>query len=301
MKLDIVLEAEEFSPIFKHDYKDANLSTIKKRIRQNNKILTKQIYQKWEDDFAIDPILNSLFVQWLPIIISSQKELLENNFILLSNVPEVDEENIYIQGAISSENKEAIVVGNYTYAKIKENQNVYFSTKEDFMHVPNQRINFNQLNEIVKKGGKLNKVFNMFEIPLEVEVPSGKNASVLAEYFSKFYDEKYLEIHDSYFHIEKNQLNFEKYILPYVQKLNIEDVHIVIQSGDVGRIHKSRLEQKYRSKCPQVRFSCKEKTTIHAAQIITSNYQINYTYRMMIFGEDNKTKADRVSIFQKNV
>lgn len=294
MKFDLALDSDILAILFMPDHLDSSITKQKTRIKNNNILITKQIYQNLEKNMLMkgEPIASHFKNWWAQLYVSKEKQF-NNNLIVLQNIQGCLENEIFIQAALNSPTQNGIVIGNYDYATYNRYKNILFCNKEDFLNVTDQKIKFDYLKEAEQTCGRVKKIFDIFNIPLSITIPQNKSSYTLSNFMSKFYDDEYFVLNDKFFTNPKNQANFDKYILPHI--ISTKKVEIIIPTGTEGAKNKQKLEQKY-SKYGNIDIICKNPDLTHVGYIHTSNYELTFTYRMMIFGTNEKTLEDRLLI-----
>lgn len=296
MELALTFDEKILEVLFSNttDSKKANQA---QRINRHKIITSNKLIEEWEKEFKKNG-LSSIFDDWL-FGISSSKKKFEKVAISLDGLEEnLDnyKEEIIIRTAKNSPSK--IIIGDYSINLRKTNNELKFVDIESFSSDKKQTITMRDIEETLDPRKNLKKnLFNVFETPITIDIKK-ENPSILADYFSNFYDNTII-IQDKFLATDKkNENNLKNYILPFLDKQNTR-ITLIISTKDGSK--KKQLLQTFKQynieiKCiePNMKFD-------HQSFIKTSKYRITIPYRLLIFGEDGKfTTPDFVTITKLN-
>lgn len=288
MKWNILINSDIFCYLLNNEFNPADKESevIRRRISNNILVYNESIIEYWQKYILENrPDLIYFFQNLIPTF-TSQPE----NFLLVDENTTIDDEllkTILEKTAINIQN--SIVVDTYSLNTLRKYKVIRFCQPSDFKRDYPDVITIESIT-LYNNGLYLKNLFSHLEFPINIDVGLNKSASELATFIAQFLrNTSKIIIQDKFF--ENNHLNFEKYIFPYIES----DTEIIIKSKRFSDNNlKRRLEQKFGLKI-QCRSQDKE-SEIHRGLILTDNYEISLGYRLATFGENNKTRCERVII-----
>ncbi|MDK0629171.1 hypothetical protein [Clostridium perfringens] len=289
MKMEFVLDKEIIKMGLSNDIQNI---TATKRIIENKIIASNELLNIWETNAKENKYLN-VYQGWL-FARANQKGLFEK--VDCSNELELvksdnDEERITLATAKASNKK--ILIADYD-AKVKnENKDIIIIKSNIFNKEKQQIIKSSDLeNLIVHKN--FDKIFDIYETPITIDISLNFDSSILAEFLSKFYlNSKKVIIKDKY--LIQNESSLEQYIMPYIKKGETEIIFISSWDKHTKASYSKFTNYKgYKSTIKN-----EKKDLAHSSYIESDKYRIDVGYRLNIFGKNGKTNAETIRILKK--
>lgn len=286
MKWNILVNSEIFCYLLNGEFDPSNveLQNVQRRVRNNKVIYNDNIIDHWESYISKEkPELMIYFHNFIPKLMS-----LPENFSLKEDSQNPENKELSVLERAALDLNDSIVVDDFKLNNFKKYKSIKYCKPEDFKSSFSNCIKINEITSFNNGGVYIKNLFSLIELPLVIEVSNNQSATELASFIGRFIAKtKNITIQDAYF--ETNHLNFEKYIVPFID----EGTSIFIKSKTFkNNSLKRSLEQKF-----NLKFSFD--SDIHRGFIQTDNYDIELGYRLAIFGENDKTKKENINIREK--
>ncbi|MDU4751734.1 MAG: hypothetical protein E6X86_12000 [Clostridium butyricum] len=290
MKLELTLSKEAISKYFSILMTDKN---ARLRICNNILVTSNELVENWSV-FLEKINLKEQFEQWFYTEAISTEQYIKKVEIIEAT----DENDIIIKTCDSSRDK--IIVADNNIIPANKRNSFKFVSNVDFNKDKCQRIKVQDIEKVYCRN-ICNDIFSLYEEPIVIDVSLNSNSKVLAEYLSKFYENTFqFIIRDMYLCNTENLRNFQKYILPYLDKQNC---NIIIQLHWDNSNDKNRMESIFNN---MLGYNIKlinisNEKYMHESFIESDEYKFNIGYRMRLFGDidDGLTEQDLITITKK--
>ncbi len=176
-----------------------------------------------------------------------------------------------------------------------------FITNRNFSNEKNQTVTISDIQNVLKLN-RLEKLFDIYETPIRIEVAQNSPSQLLSEYLSIFYrdacfieiqDACFIEIQDAYLSERENENNLNQFILKYVNKARCEILFVLNWTATT----KTNLELKFTNyNGYNTKVKSLKARQAHPSHIRTEDYRIDLGYRLKIFGKNNKTENEIIKI-----
>lgn len=270
---------------------DDKYDTLRQRVKSHKVVLSNELEELWENEIA-QSLYKSQYQNWYFSIIS-HKDKFEKIKIEDTDVNGTKNEDEKVIISTGKNSKDKIIVGISSSLAMSNNRDIKFITERTFVKDKGQIVNIADI-ENVYKNSRYDRLFDIYETPIRLEVRKGSSADLLSEYLSIFYrDSNNIKIIDQYLNNLDNQANFKKYILPYIS--DKENCNITLITDNVRDV-KSKLEN-YGGYNIDVRGIPDSQG--HPSIIESDKYIIDLGYRLKLFGKNGKTEHEIVKISRK--
>lgn len=291
MKLELTVDGKLLENLFRPNGESSKLIAAS-RLTNHTLIASKELLELWEREMqAIG--LSEVYESWIFQLISSQEQFKR---VVLSETDRAElfekrTEDILIKTAKATETK--VLVGEFENSIITNNSDIQFVNIKTLSSPKKQQVTLDFIKEHYNRAIPLKRyIFDLFELPVSINVAKDSSSDHLAKYLSEFYDAKTLIIQDLYLpnNNNQNEENLSKYILPFISRQSC-NITFIISTENGAK--KKVLEEKY-----GVTVKCipPQKDRLHEGFIKTSKYRITIPYRLMVFGTQGKNNSDFITI-----
>ena len=290
MRLELTVTESIIKDRFNIDDKYDN---CRNRLKKHVLVSSNELFSLWEEDAKKYGYIVE-FQDWFFKISKSYANFRKFKIgdIDCIDGTEIESEKIVVATARASNDK--VVVGDMS-SNLKKNLDIRFINETIFLKDGSHTVTISDISNVLKNH-KNEKLFNIYETPIRLEIRANSNSNILSEYLSKFIkDSKEIIIKDAYLNNQSNERNLKKYILPHLD-LDSCQITIITTWDELG---KKRIEQKFINYLgPNTKMICAKEDDKHSSYIKTDKYIIDLGYRLQIFGfEDNGlTEADIINI-----
>lgn len=291
MRLEITPSKEVMSKRFNPS---STYDNYRYRLDKHTVIVSNELIEIIEKDAEVNNY-EDLFEEWF---LSRYREVKKLKKVKINDI-NIDEEDIdgndiiVIKTSYASDDK--IVIGDFNSTIINKYIDVKFIPTRIFIKDKKQTVNLSDIDNVLNRN-RFDKIFDIYETPIYIEVSNGGDSKVLAEYLSRFYANKdFITIKDTYLDNRDNERNLNNYILAYINKDSSKIRFLICWESS----NKQKLESKYtnyrgyNSEINKVHDNMQ-----HDSFIKTDDYKIDLGYRLKVFGDrdDDKTEHETITI-----
>lgn len=290
MKLELTVTKDIIKNRFNIDTKYDN---CRQRLKDHVLISSDELYDLWEKDAREHGYINE-FTSWFFTFSNSYARFRKLKMADLESIDGTANEPEKIVVATAKSSSDKIIIGDVNL-NLRKNTDIRFISEKIFMKDKIQTITMSDIKNVLERN-RNEKLFDIYETPIRVEVQKDSDANLLSQYLSTFIkDSKTITIKDAYLKNHANERNLKNYILPH---LDLENCKIIIGMTWDER-GKKQYEQKFRRYLgSDAKIISVKQGDEHSSYIKTDKYIIDLGYRLQIFGfeDDGLTEAETINI-----